>query len=200
MTSVTVVAEGDTDFPIVRAVLSIAGLEVGTQIDCCGKGTLDARLGAYNMAARGSPWVVLRDLDRDAPCPGELVARLLPSPGRWMRLRIAVHAAEAWLMADRERLASFLRVSVTLLPTSPDTIPDPKIQLVSLARRSTKPAIVEDMVPKPGFGRKIGPGYETRLIEFALKHWRPDVARKLSPSLERTIRALERFAKELDRA
>lgn len=200
MTSVTVVVEGDTDFPIARAVLGLAGLEVGQEIDCCGKGTLDRRLGGYNAAARGSPWVVLRDLDRDAPCPGELVARLLPSPARWMRLRIAVHAGEAWLMADSERLASFLRISVALLPTSPDTIPDPKFQLVNLARRSTKPAIVADMVPKPGLGRKIGPAYEARLIEFALKHWRPHVARELSPSLDRTIRALERFAKELDRA
>lgn len=199
MQPVNVVAEGDTDLAVARVLLTRAGLLPGVQIDCAGKSKLDARLPGYNAAARGSPWLVLRDLDRDAPCASVLVDQLMPRPGPYMRLRIAVRAIEAWLMADAERLARFLSIRSSLVPRAPEELENPKRKLVDLARHSKKPALCKDMVPRRGATRPIGPGYETRIIEFAGGLWRPEVARGHSPSLDRCMRALEHLEGTLKR-
>jgi hypothetical protein len=190
---IKIVAEGDTDFPVARAVVKLAGLTPGDEIDCGGKTKLDAKLPGYNAAAAHGPWLVLRDLDHDETCAGRLVTRLVKEPGRFLCLRIAVRAVETWLMADAERLASFIHVPKTRIPHEPDKLDDPKVTLVNIARGSRKPDIVRDMVPREGASRKIGPGYEGRISDFAQEHWRADVARASSPSLDRCIRALERL-------
>ena len=75
----------------------------------------------------------------------------------------------------------------------PDSLDDPKRQVVGLARRSTKPAIVRGLVPRAGASVSVGPEYEGRMIEFATMKWRVSEARKNSPSLERCILALRRL-------
>jgi hypothetical protein len=194
MEPITVVVEGDTDLPVARAILKHVGLEPGMEIDCGGKVKLDQRLPSYNAAAVYAPWLVLRDLDQDAPCAAVLVQRLAARPAPQLYLRIAVHAVEAWLLADATRVARFLHVRPAQVPEAPDELPDPKQALVNLARRSTKPAIREDMVPGKRTSRPIGPAYEARIIEFASTLWRPAPASKRSPSLQRCIRALRRLA------
>jgi hypothetical protein len=192
--SLRIVVEGSTDVPIVQKVAALAGWKLPfTLLPTRGKGQLDKILPSYNGAARRLPWFVLRDLDHDAPCPGALVAKLLPEQMPLMCLRIAARALEAWLMADPETLAAFLHVSPAQIPLNPEGEQDPKSTMVHLARRSTKPAIQKDMLPQRGASRRAGPGYEGRIIEYGEKLWRPDVARGKSPSLDRAIRALERL-------
>jgi hypothetical protein len=195
MHPVNVVVEGDTDLPVARAILKHVGLEPGLEIDCGGKARLDQRLPGYSAAAAHSPWLVLRDLDTDAACAAALVHRLVPRPARRLCLRIAVHAVEAWLLADADRMAQFLHVQPAQVPAAPDDLRDPKQALVNLARRSTRPAIREDMVPGRKASRPVGPGYEARIIEFASKHWRPARASARSPSLHRCIDALRGLAR-----
>jgi hypothetical protein len=195
--SLIVAVEGSTDVPVVRKVVELAGWTLAFEpIVERGKGPLDKDLAGYNAAAKGSPWFVLRDQDHDAPCPGALVAKLLPRPEPLMCLRIAVRAIEAWLMADPETLAVFLHVSDNQIPIHPEGEEDPKSTMVNLARRSTKPAIHRDMLPQPGASRRAGPAYEKCISEYGEKHWRADIARRNSASLDRAIRALERLRKE----
>jgi hypothetical protein len=123
------------------------------------------------------------------------VQRLAPRPAQNLCLRIAVHAVEAWLLADTDRMARFLHVNPSQVPDAPDDLRDPKQALVNLARRSTKPAIRKDMVPGRKTSRPVGPGYEVRIIEFASEHWRPDRASARSPSLRRCIEALRGLAR-----
>lgn len=170
MQRINVVVEGDTDLPVARAILKLVGLEPGLEIDCGGKARLDQRLPGYNAAAGRAPWLVLRDLDTDAACASSLVQRLTPRPAPKLCLRIAVRAIEAWLLVDADRVARFLHVKPDQVPGAPDELPDPKQALVNLARRSTKPAIREDMVPGRKASRLVGPGYEARIIEFASEH------------------------------
>jgi hypothetical protein len=111
-----------------------------------------------------------------------------------MCLRIAVRQVEAWLLADAARIARFIGVSRVLVPNDPDAVPNAKDAMVNLARRSTRRAIRDDMVPVPGSGLNVGPGYSGRLIEFALDErngWRPEEADGVSPSLHRARLALE---------
>ena len=110
-----------------------------------------------------------------------------------MCFRIAVREVEAWLLADRERIASFLGVSPARVPRDPDGLDDPKLEMVNLARHSSRRVIRKEMTPRPGSGISIGPAYSLRLIEFASKPdvgWRPEVAAGHSRSLRRCVAAL----------
>ena len=79
---------------------------VGNVFGRNGKSDLLRRLPNYNQAARSrfTPWFVLRDLDNDAICASQAIQKWLPQPSEGMRLRVAVHAIEAWMMADAVHL------------------------------------------------------------------------------------------------
>lgn len=188
------VVEGPSDAVIVERVIQCAGLHVGTAYPQGGKHRLDRQVAGYNNAARFSYWLVVRDLNGDAPCASELVHRILPAPNRLMKLRIAERAAEAWLLADREGIAQFLAISLTRITLNPDVLLDPKVEIVNLAKRSKRRSIREDMVPQQGTTGRVGPGYPGRIIEFARESWRPDVAARQSPSLARCIAAIKQWS------
>ncbi len=162
-----------------------------------GKSRLRQQLPGYNRAAARSPWLVLVDLDREADCAPPLRRAWLPAPAPKMCFRVAVREVEAWLMADHEALAGFLRVRAASLPRYPEAEPDPKRTLVDLARASQRRDIREDMVPRPGSGRAVGPAYSSRLIEFAQRRWRPEVAAHRADSLGRCLARLRRMVQEM---
>jgi len=188
---VTVAVEGPTDVPVARRILESVGLEMGPIYEMGGKAGLDKRLNGYNRAAAFSPWLVLRDLDHDAPCAAALVANLLPRRSDKMAFRVAVREIEAWLLADGDRIASYLVVPRSRVPDSPDRLSHAKRALVDLARRSRKRAIRDDIVPEQGVRAQVGPGYLGRISEYAAVHWRPHVAAHSSPSLRRCLTALK---------
>ncbi|HEY4396022.1 MAG TPA: hypothetical protein VGP64_18285 [Polyangia bacterium] len=104
--------------------------------------------------------------------------------------RVSVRAVEAWLLADGECLASFLSVNRRHIPSDPDVVLDPKRAIVDLAKKSSRREIREDIAPRPGTTPKVGPAYAARMIEFANRHWRPDIAAQHSRSLERFVAAV----------
>lgn len=146
----------------------------------------------YNEAAKLGKWFVLRDLDNDADCPGDLVGRLLPVPSCGMCFRISMKAVEAWLLADRAAIAQFLGVPISRIPSRPDESDDPKSRLVAIARRSRTQSVRADIVPS-GRTVRVGPGYTARISEFSAHHWRPGIAAQSSPSLARCLNALARW-------
>ena len=194
-----VLVEGYTDEVVRRRILKYVGLTCGTVYGKEGKGYLLKRLPNYNRAARLVPWLVTVDLDQDADCAPDFVRSVLPNPANSMLFRVAVRAIEAWLLADAERLAAFLRVRVSQIPTHPDAEPNPKRTLINLARQSRKRIIREDIVPREGSGTQVGPGYTGRLIEFVTSEdqlWRPEVAMQHSDSLRRCVEALHTLKNE----
>lgn len=193
-TVVFAAVEGPVDEAVVRAVIAHAGGVPGPVYGKKGKGDLRNRIRSYNHAARLSPWVIVVDLDHEADCPPGLVADWMPDPAPHMCFRVAVRTVESWLMADAARLAAFLKVSIDAVPTRPEQVEDPKETMVNLARRSRSRDIRLDMVPRSGSGRKVGPAYGSRLVEFvewSPHRWRPDVAAERSESLRRCIAAVE---------
>jgi len=193
--------EGDGDEAVVRALVEGAGLTLGDVYVKRGKGELDKKLPAYRQASRFAPWLVVRDLDHDASCAPELVRTLTgsrdsPPAGRFL-LRIAVREIESWLLADREALAGYLKVSPDILPASPDELAEPKTALVALARRSRLASIRRDMVPAQGSSARVGPVYNGHLIRFATDFWDPVRGSRRSPSLRRALTALRELKAEL---
>lgn len=184
---ITSAVEGLCDEAVVKRLVVEAGGQLGAVYGKGGKPALRRKVSGYNAAAQFAPWVVLVDLDRDAECAPPFRAAWLPTPAPHMCFRVAVRTVEAWLLADRERFARFLGVNLGSLPRSPEDLEDPKQLVVDLARGSRKRDIRADLVPRPGAGRRIGPAYTDRLIEFAVGPWRPPAAAEIAESLKRCM-------------
>lgn len=181
----TIAVEGLLDEAVARRLVEEAGGLVGDAYVKRGNRPLQAKIAGYNNAAIRATWFVLTDLDHDFDCAAALVDAWLPSRASGMTLRVAVRSIEAWFLADRAGLSSFLGVPVARIPRDPDRRDDPKGLLVDLARSSRRRDIRDDLVPRPRAGRRIGPGYVGRLFEFVQTSWDPDGASALSPSLNR---------------
>jgi hypothetical protein len=158
-----------------------------------GKQNLLRKLNSYNNAARNMPWFVLVDLNGDADCASALRIRCLPNPAPFLCFGIAVRQIEAWLLADAETLARYLGVSRGSIPSEPERLDNPKREMVELARKSRNRAVRLDMTPRPESGRPVGPAYASRLMEYATRHWRPEMAAQHADSLRRAIACLERL-------
>jgi len=181
------------DEAVLRRIVTGAGGKWSLVYGNRGKQRLKSGIDGFNRAAERVPWVVLVDLDDDFDCAPPLVQAWLPEPGPLMCFRVAVRAVEAWLLADRARMAAFLGVSEALVPMDPEALPDPKGAIVGLARRSRRRQVREDLVPRPASGRRVGPAYTARLIGFAQDPddgWRPEVAAGAADSLARAMRRI----------
>jgi len=190
--SITIVVEGDTDAPFATRLCEAAGFQVSPLLVASGwKSRLDSLIPNLLNANRSSPYLILRDLDCDEECPGTWLSKnRLTNQGDYYVLRLAVHAVEAWFLADHECAAAALHVGAMKLPMEPEKERDPKVTLVNLARMSTKPRIQTAIVPKPGLCRKTAPGYGSWFIEAA-RSWSVERAIRRSPSLARARQCIE---------
>lgn len=195
-TVITGAVEGDLDEALLRRITAHTGCCLGTVHGREGKPRLLQRLAGYNNAANYSPWVIFVDLDGDCDCAPACVQQWLPQPSRYMCFRVAVRMIEAWLLADRERIADWLGVAEANFPQDPDSLDNPKQELINLARRSPR-RIRTDLVPTDGSGRSAGPLYNARMVEFIEDQnagWRPDHALLRSDSLARCVNQLRQLA------
>ena len=187
---ITVAVEGDTDVPFVTRLCEASGFRVGPPIVAGGKPKLDPLIPGLAKAGRGSPHLVVRDLDMDAQCAPSWIAMNWPrAAGPYFVLRLAVRAVEAWFLADRHTAAAELHIPLAKVPRAPDGEDDPKRAIVNLARLSTKKSVREAIVPAAGLSRKAGQGYEAWLIGAA-QGWSIERAMPNSPSLARAHRRL----------
>lgn len=191
---ITAAVEGILDEAVIRSMIQHVGAVPGRIHGKEGKNRIRARLSGYVAAARLAPWVVLVDLDDEHDCAPSL--RSSWGPGRAPRLcfRVAVRMVEAWLLADRERVARFLRIPIQAVPPRPEDLPNPKETMLNLARRSRSRDVQQALLQTSAGCRKVGPEYVSYLGQFASGHWRPDVASARSPSLKRALACLERLA------
>ena len=187
---VQVAVEGLLDLAVARKLLAEFNIVAVLAAPPRGRGAIKAKIRGYNADALRTPWFVLCDLDRDK-CAPRLVDAWLPESNRHMCFRVAVRSVEAWLLAD-ETLASFLNVSPSRLPRSPEQVEYPKIEMRNIARRSRLRKIREGIGGAPN--REFGPEYTTMLSEFAQAEWNPRRAAERSDSLRRALDAVDRLA------
>ncbi len=190
---INVAVEGALDEAVAQKLITLVGGEVGNVFGRVGKPNLRQRIEGFNNSARRNPWLVLVDLDNESLCAPSFRNNWLPDPAPNLCFRIAVREVEAWLMADAESLARYLSVAPSRIPRTPESIEHPKDEMVNLGRRSHRRTIREDMVPREASGRRVGPAYSSRLIEYVKDKWRSEVAARRSESLRRAILCLERL-------
>jgi len=196
---ISAAVEGILDEAVARKLIVVAGGRPGTIYGKNGKSFLRRHINAYNRAAHHMPWMVLVDLDREAECAPPLRKEWVSDPAPCLCFRVAVREVEAWLMADEESLVPFLSVAHSRIPPDPESLLEPKTEMVNLARHSRRREIREDMVPREGSGRSLGPAYASRLIEYVETRWRPEVATKRANSLRRAIMCLKRIIESASR-
>ena len=192
---VDVAVEDELSEIVVLRLLAVAKptYHVGVTYRRGGFGYLRRTINGWNAAAKGKPFVVLTDLD-DALCPASLIRDWLTSaPNPNLLFRVAVREVEAWLLADANNLAGFLRVAETYIPKNPDTLPDPKAVLIELARRSRLKYVRDSLLPRSGSTAKQGPGYNECLGAFVRESWDARAASAQSVSLAKALRRFEEF-------
>ena len=162
-----------------------------------GFGYLKKQTHAFNNMAKAAPLLLLTDLDTQ-PCAPALLADWLPHPRhRDFLLRVAVREVEAWLLPPAAGLAGFLGVRRDHLPEMPETLADPKAELLKLAQASPRRDKREALVRVDANGtRRQGPAYNSTLAEFVSNEWEFDAAAKACPSLERLLKALTELERD----
>jgi hypothetical protein len=175
--SINLAAEGLIDISVARRLVIHAGGLPGLERPAYGKHKLDPVIPKYRTASTvGTPWLVLRDLDHDAPCAGELINRFGDLVVPNFCLRIAVREIESWLIADAVGLASLLQVPVARVERTPEALFNPKRHVIDLARSSRSRSVRDALVPDDRMGQQQGPEYAARLAEFASSDWSIDRA------------------------
>ena len=165
---------------------------VGVPFLAEGYGYIKNRLVDFNRAAKGVPIFALCDLVGE--CPVTQMREWLPyGCHQNLIFRVAIKESESWVLADRQGFARFLGISSDFIPRDVDNILDPKRCLVNLARKSRRRDLRESLIPKPSATAIVGPAYNAVLAEFVESIWNPHVASHNSPSLNRTIRAIQQF-------
>ncbi len=194
---ITLAVEDELSERVLKRLLREANGEyaIGATLGRKGNGYLRKTLQGWNRAAQGSAYVVLTDLD-NAPCAPRLVQNWFGNSLKHPNLlfRVAIREVESWLLADRPRLSQYLSVHEKWMPEEPEIIPDPKRELIDLVGRYSKsPTIKAQLLPKPGSTARQGREHNACLGKFADSVWKPSVARKHSPSLDRALRCFESF-------
>ena len=160
-----------------------------------GVGNMRKSVSKYLNASRALPHVVLVDLDQ-TPCAPQLREQWgVATLPRSMLFRVAVREAEAWVLADQEGFASFAGIPASKISPAPESLADPKQELINLVRRSRNKRLVAELVPAQGSAVSIGPLYNERMRQFVHERWNVDAAMAHAPSLARTFDRLQTFLK-----
>jgi len=166
---------------------------VGLRYNSGGFGGIKKRINGFNHAAKGMPYLILTDLDRNE-CPPRLLEEWLVSKKHPnLIFRVAVRQVESWLLACHDTFAKFVGIREGSIPHDVDQIEDSKKYLIDLVKQSRKTGLRSDIVPAQGSTARVGPDYNGRLIDFVERLWDPDVARERSPSLRKAIELLDSF-------
>lgn len=154
---------------------------------------LRERAAAIKKSSKGVLFFVLFDADLvPNGCPGAFLFELFgdPKPANIIA-RFANLEMENWLLADREGIARFFRISPASLPLTDDDTQDAKERLVLAAKKSKHRAIRDALCPAAGTTATVGPEYNSTMSEFVRDHWDFERAAERSRSLRRAIEDLK---------
>ena len=179
-----------------RKIILVAGrhLSIDRPILTRGSGNMRRDLPKFRTASRALPHILVTDLDRATCAPALREQWRIAQVPDMLLFNVAIREIEAWLLADREGIASMLGISLTKIGQRPELEDDPKRALVNLARRCRKHKLRDELVPAPGSSNQTGPLFTSRMSQFVTDSWNVHRARNASPSLARTIDRVQSFA------
>lgn len=192
---INLVVEDSLSEAVLRAILEQSSnhYSIGNCYGQTGYGYLKKKIHGFNHAAKGTPFLVLTDLDK-GECPLLLLREWLSEPKHPNLLfRVAVREVESWVLGHREGFSKFFGIHKEEIPQNLDTIDDPKQLLINLTKMSKNRRLRDAIVPMAGSTAKVGPDYNGTLISFIRSHWKVEIAMQHSISLQRAVIALNSF-------
>lgn len=189
--------EGQLDSHVANRLIQFAGLSAGSTYGLQGFGYIKTKVRLFNQSAQGIFYLALVDfMDTGLSCPAEVVSSWIPNRRSEMIFRVVVNELESWLLADRENLARFLGIDINKIPNDPESILDPKLEIVNLARGSKNSTVRSALVPRKGSTAQVGKLYNSEMMDFIDKRWNIVAARKNAPSLDRCLVRLTELKKQ----
>lgn len=174
------------------------GLSVAVRMGKKGNSYLKNKFTALLNTAQSIPVLLLTDLDRIA-CPTVLIdswrgKRTLPEN---LLFRVAVREIETWLLADRKGIASFIGVPIEKVPLLPESLIDPKQELLNLVRKYGSRDLKNSILPEKNSSAKFGLGYNYALAQFVVNSWSVKMASVNSESLARACQRIRELSMRL---
>jgi len=189
---INIFVEGEIDEAVARKIIIATGHTPGTVYGKYGSDYIRKRVNGFNNAAAYVAYLTLVDfMDTGLMCPPEVVASWLPHRNQRMIFRVVEREIESWLLADRQNIANFMKVSLDKIPQYPETLKDPKQSLISIARGSKSSKVRSAIVPRQGSIAQVGKLYTSEIINFINTMWNIESARVIAPSLDKCLIALE---------
>ena len=189
-------AEGKTEEYVASKLLPFCGHELSTIYGRKGVTEIKEKAPLFHfLATEITGLLILTDFrDSKTKCVPEalqeyIFKKLSVVPKTYI-LRFAVNEIESWLMADRDGIANFLKVSKTKIPLNPDTIIKPKDSLINIARTSRNKMIKNEFAPPVGHLSKFGPNYMNLLYDYIINYWNIESAMNNSDSFKRCVNRL----------
>jgi|SRR5215213_737383 len=192
MAVISSIVEGPIDEAVAIKLIEATGHIPGGRYGKRGSGYIKKKIHGFNRVARSFHYLALVDfMDANLPCPGEVVRTWLPHREPKMLFRVVVREIESWLLADHENISIFLNISRTKVPTSPELLDDPKLELVNLARKSRSQRVRAAIAPETGSRATVGKLYTSEITIFTRLYWDLRIARRNAPSLDKCLKYLE---------
>ena len=193
MIVVNKLVEGPLDNALATHLIHSVGLTPGTTYGQKGYPYIQNKVKNFNSSGKSNFYLftMVDFMDTRLSCPPEVLRKLLPYPNTGMIFRVVVRELESWLLADRKNLSTYLKISPHHIPLAPESIPDPKITLVNLARKSRSEKIRSSLVPETGSTSQVGKLYVSEMTNFIQKFWNIEAAELNSPSLKRCMEKLK---------
>ncbi len=197
MTIVNAIVEGVVDEAVASRVIAYCGHDIGTVYGKKGIAYVVTKVPKFNQITSEAIYLVLADfmdLSKNgitSPCPGGAITEWLPARNPNLIARLVVREIESWILADRDGIADFLKVDITSVPQAPESLPNPKEVLISLARRSRSRQVRDALVPAQGSTAVTGPSYTFDIIQFIRDDWNIDQAKALAPSLQACLNKIK---------
>ncbi|MDT4954801.1 MAG: hypothetical protein QOJ02_2939 [Acidobacteriota bacterium] len=189
--------EGNLDEAAAFRIIEVTGHTPGTCYGKKGSGYIEQKVRSFNLTAHSTYYLALIDfMDTKLSCPPEVITNWLPNRQPKMLFRVVVREMESWLLADKDNLAEFLKVRANRIPTNPEMVYDPKLELINLARHSISSRIRSALVPEIGSTAQVGKLYNSEMRIFIDTLWNIHAARNYAPSLDRCLRRLESLGEE----
>lgn len=198
MPMLAIVGEDDVCVSLAFNLARHANQDVDIQIVKCagGYGPFVAEVAAMNNVARSvMPVLMLADADQDT-CVVRQLRGIAANIAANLSLRLAVREAEAWLLADAQGLSQFAEVSPTVIPRDPESLRDPKQELLNVVRRSKRRVLRDEMLPVKGASSPVGFGYNLHLKGFISDYWCPMRASERAPSLARALPRIQHLLRD----
>jgi hypothetical protein len=184
--------EGNLDEAVAIRIIEATGHIPGTCYGKKGSGYIRNKIQSFNQTARSIYYLALVDfMDTRLSCPPAVIASWLPHRQPKMIFRVVEREIESWLLADHRNLSKFLRIRADQVTNKPEQIPDPKLALINLARRSKSAGVISALVPETGSTAQVGKLYDSEMRIFVNTMWDIQEARNRALSLDKCLRSLE---------